>query len=111
MLRSGSVKREVVIADDGRPMRVIRPKDPSLALAIAKSALANPTEQRIFDELPEQQPYTVLGFLGRRKKSESGFCVVDADGRFVCELKPGDSFVTVDGADPQPGDSFTPRAE
>ncbi len=111
MVRSGSVKREIVIADDGRPMRVVRPRDPALALAIAKVAVAHPTETRIFDELPAQQPYTMLGFLGRSKKEPRKFCIVDALGGYVGELQPGDSFVTTDGTDPRPGDSFTPGGQ
>lgn len=102
------MKREIVIADDGRPTLVIRPKDPAFALAIAKAALANPTETRILDELPGAQQYTMMGFMGRNRKTGK-FCIVDALCGYVAELEPGDSFVTTDGTVPQPGDTFTPE--
>lgn len=102
------MKREIVIADDGRPTLVIRPKDPRLALAIAKVALANPTETRILDELPSAQQYTMVGYMGRNRKT-GRFCIVNALCAYVGELEPGDSFVTTDGAVPEVGDTFTPE--
>lgn len=95
-MKPSSRKREVVLADNGLPFQVIRPANPSLALKLADDSLKN-QDTTLLDRLPgivedAAGSYTFLGYLARRASGDP--CVIDSDGTFVCELAPGDSFVT-----------------
>lgn len=84
---------QFVIAPDGQRMQVIRPKNPQLALAIARVALAR-QDMALMNRLPEEvgiESYTLVGFLGRRGKRTG---ILDERGNVVGELKAGDSFVS-----------------
>lgn len=78
------------VADDGKPLIVIRPKNPALAIQIANLAVKN-NDSDLFESLPAKvEDYTVIGFLAQGGKG----AVIDIDGKVVGSVKPGDSFVT-----------------
>jgi len=88
--------RTIVIADNGQRMQVIRPKDPSLAVHLAETSLAN-RDAALLVRLPgivedAAGTYTFVGYLARRAEGQP--CIVDEHGKFVGELEAGDSFVT-----------------
>lgn len=82
-------------------MQVLRPTMPELALKIAKQA-ADLNNQELFAKLPEMVvaaggKYEVRGFFGVRIAKRSlnpETCVCDAEGNYLEDFKPGDSFVT-----------------
>lgn len=81
---------KIAIAEDGKPLAVIRPANPSLALAVAQVAVKK-ADKALFDRLPnEVGDYTFRGWLAEGKP-----CIVDKNGRYLEDLKPGDSFVTL----------------
>ena len=88
--------RETVRDEQGRPMQVIRPKDPKLAVDLAKVA-ADTNDKALFDRLPgivedAAGNYTYMGLLAKRASGPP--CIVDEKGRFIAELAPGDSFTS-----------------
>ena len=79
---------------DGLPLMVIRPKDPAMALRIAKIAFEK-QDMDLLDRLPNEvgaDSYTFLGYAARDKRGRSA--IVTKEGVWVGELEPGDSFVT-----------------
>lgn len=81
---------------DGRPLMVIRPSMPKLALALAKKALGS-RDPRALEKVAlkvEQAGgrYTFVGYLANGKPR-----VLDWDGNDLGATESGDSFVT----DPQ----------
>jgi hypothetical protein len=75
--------------DDGRPLLVIRPNNPALALSVAKVAL-DKNDPALLERLPQEVgDYTVQGWLGPDST------LLDRDGRVIGKCKPGDSFVTM----------------
>ncbi len=82
--------------DTGEVFQVVRPKDPALAVELAEKAAAN-NDSALFDRLPSivedaTGEYTFMGYLARRASGQ--LCIVDAAGKFLAEVSPGDSFVT-----------------
>jgi hypothetical protein len=83
-----------IIVKDGLPLMVIRPKDPVMALRIAKIAFEK-QDMDLLDRLPNEvgaDSYTFLGYAAQDKKGKSA--IVTKDGVWVGTLEPGDSFVT-----------------
>lgn len=75
--------------DTNEPLAVIRPKNPEVALALAKTALDN-QDQKLVDSMLEAQDYTFLGWL-----EVGGENIIDKDGKPLGKPQPGDSFVTL----------------
>jgi hypothetical protein len=80
----------------GEVMQVVRPKSPQLAVELAKKA-ADSNDGELFQRLPgivedAAGEYTFMGYLARRASGQP--CIVDAKGKFLAELAPGDSVVT-----------------
>jgi hypothetical protein len=88
--------REFVRDEQGRPLQVVRPKDPKLALDLGLRAVKN-NKSALLDRVPgivedAAGNYTFMGLLAKRASGSP--CIVDYKGRFVAELAPGDSFVS-----------------
>lgn len=88
--------REFVRDEQGRPLQVIRPKDPKLALDLGLRAVET-NDGNLLDRVPgivedASGNYTYMGLLAKRASGSP--CIVDDKGRFVAELAPGDSFVS-----------------
>jgi hypothetical protein len=77
---------------DGTPMCVARPSYPERALELTKQAIEADTAWADLQEKlnAECGPYTFVGFLGM-----PGEKVVDADGKILGEMQPGDSFMHI----------------
>jgi hypothetical protein len=68
-------------------MAVVHPKDPELALRIARGALAR-NDKEAFAKLPEAvRDYTFSGYL-----TLTGY-VADLDGEILGNVQRGDSFI------------------
>lgn len=88
--------RRQIIERDGKPMMVIRPSNPQLAILLANEAQRT-QNQEAFTNLPAYAEkkgitYTFVGYLAKRPGGTA--CVVDKDRKVVSECLPGDSFVT-----------------
>jgi hypothetical protein len=84
-----------IVQIDGKPMMVIRPQDPILAISLAQIAVEKQS-QELLDKLPEivskaSGDYTFMGYLARDSKRA---WIADETGKFIGELVRGDSFVT-----------------
>ena len=88
------MKREILRTDDGQKMVVIRPRTPLLAqtaVAMASVAVAHDDES-VFNRIPNEiGEYVFEGFLARGARNR--LCIVNEDGSYRGELRPGDSFV------------------
>lgn len=85
-----------VIRKGGKPLAVIRPNDPKLALELAHKAV-DENDKALLDRLPTEVEksgvdYTFVGWLVRRRGKA---LAVDNAGNNPRDLKPGDSFVTL----------------
>jgi hypothetical protein len=83
--------RARAVKDNGEPLMVIRPSNPTLALQLAKIAVEK-NDKALFDRLPNEvglDNYTIQGWLGPKGK------LLDRDGNVIGECKPGDSFITM----------------
>lgn len=99
-------KRALVHAPGGDRMAIIRPRTPearALALSLVDKVVRE-NNGALLEELPALvEDYTFIGFMARTRKLEpppptrSVYCVVDADGKYVGEIEPGDSFVGYEG--------------
>jgi len=79
--------------EDGQQMKIIRPDNPELAMAIAKVAVEK-NDHALFDRLPaEVGDYTFVGFAAL-DRAKSRAVVVDARGKYLEDMRAGDSFVT-----------------
>ena len=97
-------QRRQFVEKDGKPLLVVRPSDPELAIRLAQEAIENTrdpdkqTEAAVaFLNLPalaeaKGVTYTFVGYLGKRPAGTT--CIVDKDLRVVGELVRGDSFIT-----------------
>jgi hypothetical protein len=89
------VKYRIALSQsDGRPLAVMRPAKPHVAVALAKAALASKNTS-LFEGLPTKEcgPYTFVGWLAA--DSPEGI-LVDQEGCEIGRTLPGDSFVTVE---------------
>jgi hypothetical protein len=87
-----SVKRRPRIIN-GKPLIVIRPKDPTLALQLANLAIKT-NDVDLFESLPEKvEDYIEIGLLAEGGKGE----IINDNGRVIDKCKSGDSFVTRKG--------------
>lgn len=71
---------------------VMRPANPQKALDRAEEILKirdKKAQSSAFDNMLEEQPYTIMGFL-------HGYNIVDKDNKIVGRVEPGDSFATID---------------
>ena len=87
----------IAYAENGRPMAVIRPARPEIALIIARHAVE--TRAKEMPPVPEEEagPYTFRGFLAKPARLGNEIVrIVDRDGKFLETCQPGDSFVTGD---------------
>jgi hypothetical protein len=82
-------KPQKIVFRNGKPVIVIRPKDPSIALQVAHLSVKT-QDTELFAKMPELQDYTVIGYLSHHR---DGYAV-DEKGNIVCRLQPGDSFCT-----------------
>jgi hypothetical protein len=81
---------ESFLFKNGTPVAILRPKDPERKLAgVAKIKDGTPhgIADRMFNELLGEQPHLFVGYAGR------GGEILDAHGKPIDTLKPGDSFV------------------
>ncbi len=67
---------------------MIRPKDPALALKLARTAL-DENDGKLFDSMIEANDYTFVGWL-----EQGGERIIDKQGKEIDKLQPGDSFIT-----------------
>jgi hypothetical protein len=84
-----------IVQVDGKPMLVLRPKDPRLALSLAEIAVQKQSQQ-LLDELPEivsnaSGDYTFMGYLAKDRKQ---IWIADENGKRLGDVVAGDSFVT-----------------
>jgi len=81
-------------SDDGRPLAVLRPAKPDVAMALVKAALSSGNPSLFEEGLPEKEcgPYTFVGWLA----STPGGILVDGEGNEVGHTQAGDSFVTLE---------------
>jgi hypothetical protein len=87
------MKYRFVTSPDGEKMKVIRPANAERALSLAHEALRT-QDSEIFLTLPSVvQDYTFRGYLAKDARTEQAV-VVNAKGKFLEHLQPGDSFVT-----------------
>jgi len=87
--------KQRILVRDGRQMMVLRPGDPALALQLAQLALQN-KDGDLFARIPEQvENYTFVGWLPVTRPDVPPGYVVDEDGFIIDDVKPGDSFVTL----------------
>jgi hypothetical protein len=85
-----------VIRKGGKPLAVIRPNDPKLALDLARKAVDG-NDKALLDRIPAEAEekgvnYTFVGWLVRRRGKA---LAVDNAGNNPRDVKPGDSFVTL----------------
>ncbi len=93
------VQEIAVSRDDGRPLAVIRPKNPALAIQIARVAI-DQNDKELWDCLPAKAgEYTFIGWLPFPREGVPEGYVVDDEGLIVDEMQPGDSFVTLNDSD------------
>ena len=92
-------KRALVPRDDqGRPLRVLRPKDPALARKTVRDIQARSASGELaptgadpaFTSILTAQPHRYMGIVGPEAT------IVDEQGTVIGCLVPGDSFVTED---------------
>lgn len=85
----------VIACEDGKPLAVIRPDNPALAIRLANEALAKQDghafERILVDVQASGSRYTFAGWLSKDRSH-----VVDETGKRIDTLKPGDSFVDSD---------------
>lgn len=82
---------------DGHAMAVGRPANAKLAIAMAKK-VGNKMDADAMDTIRDAcGPYTVVGFVGRAQ-DKGRPVLLDTAGECVGRVKPGDSFMRVEGA-------------
>ena len=99
-------QRRQFVEKDGKPLLVVRPSDPELAIRLAQEAIENTrdpdkqTEAAVaFLNLPalaeaKGVTYTFVGYLAK-KRNGKGACVVDEGGNVLGAVVAGDSIVTL----------------
>ena len=86
------MKHQFLIKDGGK-LAVLRPKDPALALQLARAALEiedDAAREKAFQEVLNAQPYSFVGLMSTAGKPEKK--LLDEDGWAIGSLRPGDSF-------------------
>ncbi len=81
------------IFDGVMPLVILRPENVELKLAsIAKIELGTPHEiaKPLFDTILNEQPHLFVGY------ASSSDDILDADGKTIGKLQPGDSFASSD---------------
>jgi hypothetical protein len=98
-LRSALGRLQPVITD-GKPMMIVRPDRPSVALAVARSAIETQDVQRL-SQLPKGAGgYTFVGYLAKApRKYRNRALAINEHGDIVDEAQPGDSFITAKDAE------------
>ena len=82
-------QRRQFVEKDGKPLLVVRPSDPELAIRLAQEAIENTRD-------PDKQTEAAVAFLNLPALAEAKGVtyIVDKDLRVVGELVRGDSFIT-----------------
>lgn len=85
-----------VLKKDGVEMAVMRPKDPELAIKMAKEAVGLPFKegQKAMNAILEAQPYTFVGLAADTGKMPTPLLDPDDHEKIVGHVQPGDSMVS-----------------
>lgn len=106
-----------IVVKDGKPLAVLRPADPALALRLAESLIGKkgPEVDEAWGRILSAQPYKFVGWaakpsavrtaLGKRPQ------IVDENGNVIDELRVGDSFVVGEMVDGVPKLVTTPNLQ
>lgn len=91
------MKRTRVLSEEGKPLMVLRPKDPlqrEVALASARALVGKEGAEaaQAFQDILQGE-YQFLGYLAKDVRTGRPSIVDDKDA-YVGELEPGDSFAT-----------------
>lgn len=82
------------LIQSGDKLAVLRPKDPQLALSLARRAVEienDEARERAFQEILSTQPYSFVGLVSTAGKPDKK--LLDEDGWAIGSVRPGDSFV------------------
>lgn len=90
-LARAKVGKLPIVEAEGEKMVVIRPREPNVALALAKTALAQ-QDKDLLDQIPTAGTYQWVGYFAKPKRRREAF-VVDGKGEIIDALLPGDSIV------------------
>lgn len=83
---------EIAKSPTGEDLLVVRPKNPALALAIARVAV-DKNDADLFQRLPsEVGEYTFVGYLAYGKGGTP--FAINENGAILDRIEPGDSFIT-----------------
>jgi hypothetical protein len=76
-------------------MAVLRPKDPAMALMLARIAL-DKNDAALFERIPaEVEDYTFVGWMPEPRADVPMGYVVDGEGFIIDDMQSGDSFCTM----------------